>query len=103
MSVEVRARSILELYRSRKEWITAEIRSLYGVRALDWFFSRPIFKSSDFVASSGIPKPTANRILLAARRGGLLAEFKPGGGRRAAILSFPELLAITEGRPALTS
>jgi Fic family protein len=98
---EARARSILELYRTRKEWITAEIRSLYGVRALDWFFSQPIFKTSDFVTSSGIPKPTANRILLAARRGGLLAEFRPGGGRRAAILSFPELLTITEGSPVL--
>ncbi|MFL5542427.1 MAG: Fic family protein [Longimicrobiaceae bacterium] len=100
---EARARGILELYRSRKEWITAEIRSLYGVRALDWFFAHPIFRTSDFVASSGIPKPTANRLLLAARRGGLLDEFLPGGGRRAAILSFPELLVITEGRPALSS
>jgi Fic family protein len=96
---ESKARAILELYRVRKDWITGEIRSLYGVRALDWFFSRPIFKTSEFIESSGIPKPTANRILLAARRGGLLDEFRAGGGRRAAVLRFPELLAITEAQP----
>jgi Fic family protein len=95
---ESRARAILELYRTRKEWITAELRSLYGVRALDWFFAHPIFKTSDFIADSQIPKPTASRILAAAQRGGLLTVFRPGGGRRAAILAFPELLDIAEGR-----
>lgn len=99
---DARARAILELYRVKKEWITREIRSLYGVRALDWFFSRPIFKSSDFVESANIPKPTAKRILAAVRRGNLLTEFRPGGGRRAAVYQFPELLAIAEGRPVPT-
>ena len=38
-------------------------RSQYGGRALDWFFSRPIFAASDFVVQADIPEATAKRIL----------------------------------------
>ena len=72
--------------------------SQHAVTALDWFFQRPIFKTSDFVASAGIPKPTANRILRAIREDGLLKELRPASGRRAAVLAFAELLNLAEGR-----
>lgn len=95
---EAKAKAMLELYQTKKEWITEKTHSQYAVRALDWFFSRPIFKTSDFVASADIPKPTANRIVRVVRDNGLLSELRPGSGRRAAILVFPELLNIAEGR-----
>lgn len=95
---QTKALAILALYRQKKDWITELTHSHHAVRALDWFFSRPIFKTSDFVGSSGLPKPTANRILRLVRDKGLLTELKPASGRRAAILSFPELLNIAEGR-----
>lgn len=75
-------------------------RSQYGVRALDWFFSRPIFVASDFVVQAGIPEPTAKRILRLVRDNGLLREIRPSSGRRPAVLAFPELLNICEGRAA---
>lgn len=98
---EAKAKAILALYQQKKDWIAERTRSQYAVRALDWFFNRPIFKTSDFVASSGIPKPTANRIVREVRDAGLLRELRPGSGRRAAILAFPELLNIAEGRSVL--
>lgn len=92
-----KARQILTLYRDRKDWIAEVTRSQYAVRALDWMFGRPIFKTSDFFESVGIPQPTAKRIVREARDNGLLRELRPAGGRRAAILAFVELLNIAEG------
>lgn len=95
---ESKAKAILELYKQKKEWITELTHSQYAIRALDWFFSRPIFKTSDFVRSAQIPTPTANRIVRLARDGGLLRELRPSSGRRPAILMFSDLLNIAEGR-----
>ena len=75
-------------------------RSQYGGRALDWFFSRPIFITSDFVEQADIPAPTAKRILRLMRDNGLLRKLRPASGRRPAVLAFPELLNICEGRAA---
>ncbi len=93
-----KAQAILTLYRDRKDWIAEATHSQFAVRALDWIFDRPIFKSSDFVASAGIPRPTANRILREVRAHGLLREFRPASGRRAAVYGLTELLNIVEGR-----
>lgn len=92
-----KAQQILALYQERKDWIAEVTHSQYAVRALDWMFSRPIFRSSDFVASAEIPRPTATRILRVVRDGGLLGELHPAAGRRAAIFAFRELLNIAEG------
>lgn len=99
-SDQPRARAILTLYRTQKEWITDATRSQYAVRALDWIFTTPIFRSSDFVAHAGIPAPTANRIIRVAREQGLLRDIRPASGRRAAVLAFTGLLNIAEGRAA---
>lgn len=95
-----KAQAIHALYTARKDWMVGATRSQYGTRALDWFFSRPIFVASDFVAQSDIPAPTARRILQLVRDNGLLREMRPASGRRPAVLSFPELLNICEGREA---
>ncbi len=96
-SNEAKAKAILELYRQKKEWITELTHSQHAIRALDWFFGQPIFKTSDFVRSAQIPKPTAHRIVRLARDHGLLKELWPASGRRAAILVFWNLLSIAEG------
>ena len=93
-----RALAIQDLYRKKKDWIAELTHSHQAIRALDWFFSRPFFRTSDFVASAGIPKPTADRILRLVREKGLLVELRPASGRRPAILGFPELVNIAEGR-----
>src|SRR3546814_18017232 len=93
-----KAEEIIALYRQRQRWIVEVTRSQYGVRALDWMFSRPIFRTSDFVAAADIPRPTANRILRLVRDEGLLRELHPASGRRAAVLGFSELPNIAAGR-----
>lgn len=93
-----RVGSILALYQHRKEWIGAQTHSQYAVRALDWIFQRPIFRSSAFRDAAGIPAPTATRILGVCRKHGLLRELRPASGRRAAIMCFYELVNLAEGR-----
>jgi Fic family protein len=98
---QIKSQDIINLYQYRKDWIAVTTHSQYGVRALDWIFTRPIFKTSDFVSNADIPRATAIRIMRLLKSEGMLREIRPGGGRRAAVMAFPELLNIAEGRPLL--
>ncbi|GHT91728.1 Fic family protein [Betaproteobacteria bacterium] len=93
-----KAAAILSLYERMKHKMTDLTHSQYAIHALDWLFDRPIFKSSDFVASAGIPGPTAKRILQALREARVLHVMVEASGRRAATVGFPALLNIAEGR-----
>lgn len=95
-----KARDILNLYEQMKSKFVDLTHSQYAIVALDWIFERPIFKSSHFVRSANIPKPTAQRILNILKSEDILREFQPGRGRRAAILAFSRLLNIAEGYDA---
>ena len=95
-----KARAILDLYNDLKRRMPELTRSQYAIRALDWVFRRPIFSGSDFVSAAGIPKPTARRFLGVLRDAEILLEIRSGRGRRPAILAFPALLGIAEGRAA---
>jgi Fic family protein len=95
-----KARGILDLYGSMKPRLHELTRSQYVVHALDWIFERPIFSSTDFTRSAGIPAPTAKRFLRLLREAGILRELAPGRGRRPSLLSFPALLNVAEGRRA---
>jgi Fic family protein len=92
-----KAVEILGLYEKSKPRVRALTRSQYAVQALDWLFERPIFRSSDFVNSAGIPVPTAKRIIGLLSKDGMLKPLSAGRGRRASILAFTELLNIAEG------
>lgn len=93
----LKAEASLALYAERKDWIVEATRSRYAVRALDWFFRQPVFRTSDFVADAGMSKRTAHRILQLMQDHGLLKERRSGSGNRATFLIFPELLNIAEG------
>lgn len=95
-----KAVAILALHRERRDWIVEATRSQYAVRALDWMFIRPIFKTPDFVATADIPPQTARGIVRALRDAGMLRELAPSAGRTPAVLAFSELLNIAEGRDA---
>ncbi len=93
-----KAQAILDLYEELKPWAVEWTHSQYAIHALDWIFNRPIFKSTDFVANGSIPDPTARRLLGSFKKVGLVKVLWEGRGRRAAVLSFPRLLNIAEGR-----
>lgn len=97
-SNEEKTRRVLKLYHDKKAEIAEHTRSQYGIFALDFLFNRPIFNASDFAAQPDIPKPTATRILRILRDRGILSVLRESSGRRSAILSFPALLNIAEGR-----
>lgn len=95
-----RARAILDLYEDMKRRVPEITRSQYAILAVDWIFAQPVFKTTDLVASAGIPDPTARRILRLLRNAGVLRTVEPGRGRRPAVLAFDDLLSIAEGREA---
>lgn len=93
-----RARAILELYEEMKRRIPELTHSQYAILAVDWIFGHPIFKSTDFVGSAGIPRSTARRLLRVLCREDVLTTVRAARGRRPAMLAFGELLGIAEGR-----
>lgn len=93
-----KATEILNLYNARKTLLVELMHSQYGILALDWLFDRPIFKSSDFVESAGIPAPTARRIIQKMRNSGILKVVEEASGRKAGVYAFAELLNIAEGK-----
>jgi len=92
-----KAKAILDLYDELKISVPEVTRSPYAIQAIDAMFSRPIFKRTDFIAESHIPRQSAHRILQNLQKNGILTEIQEGRGKRAAIYSFPRLLDITEG------
>lgn len=96
---QLRASQILGLYEQLKPAVQEATHSQYAITALDWIFSTPTFRATDFEKHAGIPAPTAKRILRCLRESGILALLREGSGRRSSVLSLEQLLAIAEGRP----
>lgn len=96
----LKVRQIMELYDLLKKRIVEITHSQYSIQALDTLFDRPIFGTSDFVIRSAIPKQSAMPILRSIREAGLLRIVREASGRTPAILVFPQLLNIAEGKNA---
>ncbi|WP_281645777.1 Fic/DOC family N-terminal domain-containing protein [Parendozoicomonas sp. Alg238-R29] len=98
----LRVKAIMALYEQMKHRIHDITHSQYSVHLLDALFSRPIFKTTDviqqFESAYGIHPKTTPGLLRQLKEAGILLEIKPGSGRRAAVLCFPELLELAEGR-----
>lgn len=92
--------SILVLYEEMKERIRDLTHSQYSIQLLDAIFARPIFRTNDFLQRSEIPTQTGLRMLRQLKEHATLETLRESAGRRPAILLFPELLNIVEGRDA---
>lgn len=93
-----KAKAILDLYQETKPWFVELTHSQHAIAALDWFFSRPIFKTTDFVTESKIPRATANRLIQLARTNNLVSVIREASGRRPAVLYYGKLIEIAEGK-----
>ena len=93
-----KAQAILKLYEEMKNKLPQLTHSQFAIRALDWLFCQPIFNRSTFINSSEIPRPTAHRILSVLEENNVLKVLVAGSGRRSAVLVFPRLLSIAEGK-----
>lgn len=94
---QLKAKAILDLYNEMKLRFAEITHSQYAIHALDWIFRYPVFKSTDLV-SAEIPKPTATRIIRVLKEDNILTLLSKSSGRRSAVLAFPALLNIAEGR-----
>lgn len=93
-----KAKAVLELYDRMKLRIAEISHSQFSIHALDWIFEQPIFNSSDFVRASGIPKPTAARILRVLKDEDVLQVWEEARGSKPAVYGYGELLNVAEGR-----
>ncbi len=91
-------RKIHDLYDTMKVRVRDITHSQFALQALDSIFDRPIFRSSDFINRSGIPKQTAQVVLRQLRNAGILKVLREQSGRAPAILVFADLISIAEGR-----
>ncbi len=87
---------ILELHEKMKHRIDAATRSRHAIRTLDWIFQQPVFSTTNFAAGTGIPVPSAHRVLVALQEHRILQNILKASGSRPAILAFSELLEIIE-------
>ncbi len=92
-----KVQGILDLYEDMKRRVATMTRSPYAIHALDSIFQRPIFSSTSFSQTGGIPGRTARRILDALCEGGVLELLDAGGGRRQRFFLFRPLLHLIEG------
>lgn len=95
-----KAQAILALHQEKRDAVVEITHSQYAVRALDWIFQRPLFKTPDFIESAQIPAATARKLVRDFRDHGILRELVPASGRAPATLVFAQLLNIAEGRNA---
>lgn len=92
-----KANAVLELYNRMKLKIAEISHSQFSIHALEWIFEQPIFNSTDFIKASGIPKPTATRILRVLREEDILQVWQESRGSKPAVYGYAELLNVAEG------
>ncbi len=98
---ERRARAILDLYERIKLRAVEITHSQHAIRAVDFLFRTPIFSGPVFTNASGIPRPTAGRILTRLRQDRIVRPIIQGRGRRPGVFAFRELIDVAEGRKAM--
>ncbi len=91
------AETIVQLYEAMKVRFREELVSQWSIPALDFIFSRPVFRNSAFTRDSGIPRPTAARFTKVLAERGLLTTVEAAAGRRPALYAFEPLLQLVRG------
>ena len=92
----LKVKAILSLYEEMKERIQYVSHSQFSIQLLDFIFRRPVFKTSAFSKETGIPRPTALKLLGRLKSEGIVTERRKASGSQAGVLSFSRLLAIVE-------
>lgn len=86
------AESINTLYEEMKARFSSVLSSKWSVQALDYIFTNPIFRNSNFTKKSGIPGPTASRFTRVLLKEDLLQPIRESAGRRPATYRFEPLM-----------
>lgn len=92
-----RASGIYTLNQSVKSDLSMRSGSAYVGPVVDRLFQSSIFSASDFSNIDEVNAQTARRLLKTLEEMGVIRTLRPGRGRRAAIMIFPDLLKLTDG------
>lgn len=88
------AHRISNLYNEMKGIFRETSGSKWHTAAQDCIFETPVFKNSQLIRRSGMPKHVATRITRLLHESGLLREVTPASGRRGALYMFEPLMQI---------
>lgn len=88
------AQNIMSLYEEMKEPFREISGSKWHLAAQDGIFESPVFKNSQLIKRTGMPKHVATRITKLLHESGLLRELRPASGRRGALFMFEPLMEI---------
>lgn len=89
-----KAEEIRSLYEEMKGKFRDALSSQWSTTALDFVFTRPVFRNNVFTGRSGIPGPTAHRFARTLSETGLLKTVVAASGRRPALYAFEPLLSL---------
>jgi Fic family protein len=95
----IKVKKILGLYQEMRKYVIERTRSQYSYPLLDAIFFKPIFRSMDIQKKSKIPKQSLMPMLKQLHKDKILVTIREARGRMPAVLVFPKLLEITEGKP----
>lgn len=88
------AENIKSLYEEMKHIFSDTLSSKWSVNALDYIFTKPIFRNNRFTSKSGIPGPTAARFTRILLEKELIRTIEEASGRRPALYAFEPLLKL---------
>lgn len=89
-----KAEQIRALYENMKERFRDILSSQWSTTALDFMFTRPVFRNNVFTGKSNIPPATAHRFIRNLCAAGLLQTLAPAAGRRPALYAFEPLISL---------
>lgn len=97
-----RVKAIMQLYNKMKIRIHEITHSQYSVYLLDALFSNPTFRTSDMANrlkhDYNIHEKTTRDLLKQLKDAEALYELQSGSGSRPAVLCFPKLINLAEGK-----
>lgn len=87
-------KAIIDLYEVTKNIIVEKTKSQFAIQCLDFIFANPIFTSTKFHNTSGIPRSSTSRLVKSLEETELIKCIEKGVGRRPSFYIFEELLHI---------
>ncbi len=90
-----KAKSIIDLYNSKKVEIKELTGSKYSVDVLDFIFSYPFFSTPQFATKTNINPSYTKDLIRKLEAGKLINLLKSGSGKKPNIYIFPDLIKIT--------
>jgi hypothetical protein len=88
------AENISALYEDMKQIFSDVLSSKWGVTALDFVFTNPVYRNNKFTSNSGISAATAARFTRTLLDEGIIRSVEEASGRRPALYSFEPLMNL---------